>query len=223
LTKPTLLHTVCPKRLSEGWFALPITAFPHGESANIVFDSQLNWDWKVIFKSNCPSSVGVFGGFLFILSYLRFFYGPEVRILSARQLWTSQGFRTLLYHWKIAGLVFLSFIVLQLFTGINFRGNVEDVDQHLMFGSVYRVWGFYGHQLSLASVCLAHGIFFAWLLRQTYQNAEIKSIDATILTPLKKNLASIGLINAFILAATGGRTATIIFAVTVCLIFISKE
>jgi O-antigen ligase len=197
--------------------------FPLANLLNIVFDSQLNWEWKVIFKSNCPSSVAVFGGLFFILSYLRFSYGPEVRILSAKQLWTSHAFRTLLYHWKIAGLVFLSFIVLQLFTGINFRGNVEDVDQHLMFGSVYRVWGFYGHQLSLASVCLAHGIFFAWLLRQTYQNAEIKIIDATILAPIKKDLASIGLINAFILAATGGRTATIIFAVTVCLIFISKE
>jgi hypothetical protein len=113
--------------------------FPLANLLNIIFDSQLNWEWKVIFKSNCPSSVGVFGGFFFILSYLRFSYGPEVRILSAKQLWTSRPFRTLLYHWKIAGLVFLSFIVLQFFTGINFRGNVEDVDQHLMFGSVYRV------------------------------------------------------------------------------------
>lgn len=197
--------------------------FPLANLLNIVFDSQLNWQWKVIFKSNCPSSVGILGIYFLILSYLRFSYAPEVRILSAEKLWTSLAFRTLLRHWKLAGLAFLSFIVLQLFTGINLRRNVEDVDQYLMFGSVYRVWGLYGHQLSLASVCLAHGIFFAWLLRQAYHRPEIKSIDAKILAPIKKDLASIGLINAFILAATGGRTATIIFAVTVCLVFISKE
>jgi O-antigen ligase len=197
--------------------------FPLANLLNIVFDSQLNWQWKVIFKSNCPSSVAVLGTYFFILSYLRFSDAPEVRILSAKTLWTSLAFRTLLRHWKIAGLAFLSFIVLQLFTGINLRHNIEDVDHHRMFGSVYRVWGFYGHQLSLASVCLAHGIFFAWLLRQTYHNAEIKNGDPNMLAPIKRDLVTIGLINAFILAATGGRIATVIFALTVCLIFISKE
>jgi O-antigen ligase len=197
--------------------------FPVANLLNIVFDSQLTWDWKVIFKSNCPSSVGLFGMYFFILSLLRPFNAPEVGLLRANTLWTSLAFRSLLHHWKIAGLIFLCFVVLQLFTGINFRGNIENVDQHLMFGSVYRVWGLYGHQLSLASVCLAHGVFFTWLLRQTYHSPEIGKIDAKMLAPIKRDLLSIGLINAFILAATGGRIAAIIFALTVCLIFISRE
>ncbi len=161
-----LLHIIFPL------ISLFIYFFPNISVDQSIYKIALRWPG--IMQSNFPSSL-FFGGLAFIiftvishvraknivplqLKVLSFCVYPQGATRESKTLYTTmQPLKSFLLGLTFASVLFTCLMLYQHYTGINFhslfRKNIEYLssDELLQTGG-YRVWGFYGHPLTIAGV-----------------------------------------------------------------------
>ncbi|MES2615327.1 MAG: O-antigen ligase family protein [Bdellovibrionota bacterium] len=189
--------------------------FPNASISPSIYKIALQWPG--ILQSNFPSSL-FFGGLLIILLTL----ASRRVVLSTPLRVVEQDFQPLKYF--ISGLVLASV----LFTCLMLYGHTTGIDFHSLFrkklGYVsnndhfksggYRVYGFYGHPLTISGVCLAYAIFSWTLLCSFLSNKKTWSWN---FLPYNEHkflpiffLFVITFANEVCLLISGGRTAAIV-------------
>jgi hypothetical protein len=199
-----------------------IYLFPNRLVSQSIY--QISLKWPGILQSNFPSTF-FFGGLALVI-----FAFISCKKFNSNKLNTNLKFMPLkmfLLGLFPASLVFLGILLYSHFTGIDlhtiFRSHIGYLDKLDAFHSGrYRVYGFYGHPLTVAGVCLTYSIF-TWSLFNSF--ATTKNIELYHFLPFYKNkficlfvLTIVTFTNEICLFLSGGRTAAV--AGLVLLIFI---
>ncbi|MEZ4741951.1 MAG: O-antigen ligase family protein [Bdellovibrionota bacterium] len=145
------------------WLVYPILNIvnyfikPWGEGIDVYFSPSAT----KIFSSQLPSSWLASGVFLLVIS--KFSRDEKISIDQ-----NKSNFKICFNFWlrglTIASLVFLVYALFQYFTGFDFRRIGHSLGPQNLVGNHYRIFGLYGHTLSVSSVGLLLFTFFWYLL-----------------------------------------------------------
>lgn len=205
---------------------------PESQAAKLA-ESLSKLTLKKFFESRLSSSVAIGAGTLIFLGVMA---RRRVRqnVGSWQPVSAQKIFRAFVLGCAFATAVYGCYFIFQCVTGFDYRsaGHLL-LPEHRMSNGFYRIFGFFGHPLSLASVCLAFFVFFwslFWqLLKASYQDfhshqpplnellgASTQGLPAAFAT-LKnttRRLAWIALFIAmahlFFVVASGGRMALVV-------------
>jgi O-Antigen ligase len=166
-----------------------------------------NDNWPQVLKSKFSSSF-LFGGILLVYAWFSLKLGvrpcPYVSAHPAKSFFKGL--------W-LSSVVFFIFLLVQHFTGWT-PFQVKITSQDLITPHTYRVFGLYGHPLTVASVGLTISVF-AWVLFWEFQKNQ--NTLKQILPFSKKNLNNLCLISIFVLNGasiflSGSRAPVVIWA-----------
>lgn len=189
---------------------------------------HLSLKWPGILQSNFPSSL-FFGGLLLILltSFSQKRISPEKKI----SLSSIQPLAFFLKGLLPASCFFLFLLLFSHYTGVDlhtlFRKKIGYLSMQDAFQTGgFRVYGFYGHPLTVAGVCLTYTIF-SWSLACSFLannkvhiwNLFEKGRGHQFLTIL--SLIAIAFLNEICVFLSGGRSATIVGLILIFLISLS--
>ena len=186
--------------------------FPNTAVSQSIY--KIGLKWPGILQSNFPSSL-FFGGLALILFTLI----SKKRSVELVIVDNFQPLKSFLHGLTYASLVFLGLMLYCHYTGLDlhtiFRKKVEYLSKDDAFATGgYRVFGFYGHPLTIAGVCLTYAIF-SWTLLCSFL-ANRNSFTWTFLRYKDHKyypvlfLAIITFSNEICLILSGGRTATVV-------------
>ncbi|MEI8026404.1 MAG: O-antigen ligase family protein [Pseudomonadota bacterium] len=142
-----------------------------------------------VYLSQVPSSVGISGAFLWILSQVK---RRDRRISFSYHAW--------LLMLAIFCVIFFFYFAYQHVTGFDFRSSQSYLPNMRFPGGSYRIQGFSGHPLTIAGISLSLVGFSSTLFKKAFIRGSRNQ------TPLLIIL----LTNLFFLFASGGRTALFI-------------
>jgi len=142
-----------------------------------------------VYISQVPSSVGVTGLFLWILS--------QIKRRDPRLTFSFHGWMIML---AISSVFFFVYFAYQHLTGFDFRSSQAYLPNMRFQGGNYRIQGFSGHPLTIAGISLSLVGFSSMLLKRAFIRGTRQQVPLLIVL----------LTNLFFLFASGGRTALFI-------------
>ncbi|APJ04066.1 O-antigen ligase family protein [Silvanigrella aquatica] len=214
--------------------------FPITSLMNYIFPSSLFPDftyeielkWPGILLSNFPSAFFIGSAIILLLSLF------SKKNAKSSHKKTSASLEIMPLKYFLSGLLpasilFCIALIYQSYSGIDFRSLRGGIlaDTELLDNGKYRVYGFYGHPLTVAGACLAYASF-AWTL--LWQSITHKSnVKFHFISLYHKNffpqisLAIITFCNFFMIILSSGRTAAmacIFILITIpCILYIRKK
>lgn len=174
--------------------------------------------WPGILQSNFPSSL-FFGGLALILfTYISSRVQQKV-FTNSEHIRNFYPLKFFLLGLVPASLLFMCLMLYGHYSGVDFHSIFRKKIEYLSADDAFRtggfrVYGFYGHPLTVAGVCLAYSIF-SWTLLWSYLTNKNKFNFSFLPFKNQNTLCCLFLIivtfsNEMCLFLSGGRTATIV-------------
>lgn len=199
------LHLIFPVTNAFAWLF-------HRESWIVPEGINLNPKWHFHLQSQFSSSVALSGVFLVLLGYFGSAKNVKISELGNKSE-LPENVRALNYFRRgllLSTLLFSVYAVVQHLTGFDYRATGQTLDpQHQLSNELYRVFGFYGHPLSLSSTGLTLFVFSLSMLGSTGRKEDWWSWFL------------IAFLNFYFVFAGNGRTAMFV-AVCFLIYFVSR-
>lgn len=177
---------------------------------------------KSLMSSHTPSTVmGLAGVLAIALGFAKVWWRRFVPMgEAAAPVWSTalegELWRRVLAGYSITILIVAAYLVVQHVTGMDLRSKTGMINPgNLMPSGFYRVHGFYGHTLSLASNALALAAFFAVLA------IKLRSLDAPW-KPLWRYCAWLAAVMVVLIYLAGSRSVmvmAVVMAIAMAVIF----
>lgn len=180
------------------------------------------WKWPGIFQSLFPSSLFFIGFLLWAAARISQARQPAHTAPSTASIQPENPLWYFLVGLCLATVLFTALLGYQYATGLDlrslFRAHLSFLSKDDAFGTLgYRVYGFYGHPLTVAGVCLTNGLF-AWTCLCVFNSPQrvlFQKIIPSSWHPHRINAVFLAIamgcaVGVFL---SGGRTASVVLVV----------